>query len=187
MVAMEQKLSAFETVGGWISTLLLGKTKELIVRIDERVFALSKSVDRLENSAGNLEKSMGELRIAVAAHDVKIEALQLHTGYGVAHSPTVPSARGVKLLHDSGFDRAYPSLRRELFALMDGFGVKTLYDYERGAMMALDQSRNDSRLDGVKNYALNNPEEPPAFIFMVASWMIRDDYAAYKNKLAIKT
>ena len=38
---MDQNLSKLTKVGNWIATLLLGNTRELIIRIDERLILIN--------------------------------------------------------------------------------------------------------------------------------------------------
>lgn len=167
---MEDKLSKFEKVGGWISTLILGQTKEIIIRTDERVQNLAKTTDELK-------QSLDAFREALNSHGLDIKALQVHTKYGVSNSPTVPSELGKKLLADSGFDTQYPKIKEKLFALMDTMSLRILYDYEVGAFEALKKLQNDPAIDPLKDYSINHPDAPLDLIFKVASWVVRDDYA----------
>ena len=172
---MNDNLSIIEKIGGWISTLLLGKTKEIIIRTDERVQGLMKTTDKIRDI-------VDDFRVSITEHGSEIEALRIHTKYGISNSPTVPSERGNKLLEDSGFyDRVYPRLEKEIFALMDSEGLRTLYDYEKGAETALEKLQNNPAMDSLKEYAVNNPAVPLVIIFKIASWVIRDKYAEYKK------
>lgn len=173
---MNDKLSMVEKIGGWVSTILLGQTKDLIVRLDERVTGLMKATDELR-------KSTDSFRESIASHHSDIGALKVHTKYGVSNSPTVPSEQGEKLFEDSGFNKdVYPALEKEIFALMDSRGLRTLYDYEKGSEEVLAQLQNNPAMDCLKNHAINHPEEPLELIFKVASWVIRDKYAEYKKQ-----
>lgn len=169
---MAEKLSTIEKIGGWISTILLGKTKEIIIRTDERVQHLQRSMDEVK-------KSVDDFRASIAVHGANIEALQIHTKYGVNNSPTLPNEKGKRILRDSGFERVYPNIRNEIFSLMDGFGLRTLYDYEQGAVKAMEQLKNNPLFDPLKEHSVNNPSEALELVFTIASWVIRDDYAEY--------
>jgi len=171
---MNEKLSTIQKIGGWISTLLLGNTKEIIIRTDERVQGLMKATDELRQSVDNL-------RMSISDHGSDIKALKVHTRYGVSHSPTVPNDSGKKLLTDAGFFSQYPEIKNEIFALMDAMNLRTLYDYEHGAVEALEKLENHPAMDLLKDYAVNNPDQPLELIFKVASWVIRDEYAEYKK------
>ena len=167
---MTDKLTVIEKIGGFVSTILLGKTKEIIIRTDEKVNGLIKSTDELK-------QDFNSLRDSIQTCGLDIKALQVHTKYGISNSPTVPSPEGKKLLADSGFLNQYPNIKDKLFSLMDEMKLRTLYDYEVGAFNALKAMQNDPAIDPLKDYAVNNPDETLDLIFKVASWVIRDDYA----------
>ncbi len=176
---MNEKLSTIEKIGGWVSTLLLGKTKEIIVRTDERVQHLAKSMDEVK-------KCIDDFRTSIATHGANISALQIHTKYGVNDSPTLPNEKGKKLLQDSGFNGVYSNMKNQIFSLMDSSDVRTLYDYEKGAEKALEQLKNNPSMDSLKEYAVNHPDESLELIFKIASWIIRDDYAEHKNSVNVR-
>jgi hypothetical protein len=167
---MEHKITLAKTIGNFVSSLLLGETKEIIIRMDERL----KSV---EATVFEVRSDIRDINARLSAYGLDITGLKVHTKYGMVHSPIVPSGVGKKLLEDSGFVKAYPLLRPKIFALMNARRLRTLYDYERGAERALRELQNDPLIDCLKEYAVNHPEEPLELIFRVASWVIRDDYA----------
>ena len=101
--------------------------------------------------------------------------------YGQINSPVRPNLKGEGLLARSGFYEQYPKLKSELFRAMQRMGPRTLYDYERTARRALRQLQDEPVFDPLKDYAVNHPEEPLSLIFTVASWIIRDEYARYKE------
>ena len=102
--------------------------------------------------------------------------------YGQANSPAVPNIKGAKLLRDAQFMEQYPKFRDDLFVAMDNMGLRTLYDYERGAKRALRQLQDDLRFDPIKEYSVGHPNDPLSVIFAVAAWMIRDDYRTYREE-----
>lgn len=167
---MNEKLSTIETIGGWLSTLLLGKTKEIIVRMDEKISNLTGAISELKGDVKELKNAMAEVRADIAG-------LKVHTKYGTANSPMMPSEIGKKLLEECGFYETYPSLRPKLFARMEIKRMRTLYDYEKGAEMALQELEGDPLMDRLKEYAVSHPEESLGLIFKIASWMVRDDFA----------
>ncbi len=167
---MDKKISIAEKIGDLVSTLLFGKTKELIVRTDERLSALIVTVSELKTEFKILNNT-------VTKHGEDIAGLKVHTRFGASHSPTVPNEAGIKLLKISGFDNAYPKLKPKIFAFIDVKRPRTLYDYEKDAQAALESLKDDPLMDCLKNHAVNHPDEPLELIFEVASWVIRDDYA----------
>jgi hypothetical protein len=136
---------------------------------------------RVETLVESVKKSVETMQNSLSGHGDDITALKIHTRYGISHSPTVPNQKGKELLSKSGFQEQYPKLQPKLFSLMDTMNLRTLYDYEKGAMEALDKLKNSPEMDSLKDYAVNNPAEPLELIFKVASWVIRDDYNQHKT------
>ena len=167
---MENKLTTVQKIGGLISTLVLGQTKEIIIRTDERVQNIMKATDELK-------QALDDFRLSLNSHGLDIKALQVHTKYGISNSPTVPGPQGNQLLTEAGFYTQYPKFKEKLFALMDTMNLRTLYDSEVGAFDALKKLQNDPAMDPLKDYAVNHPDESLDLIFKVASWLIRDEYA----------
>jgi hypothetical protein len=166
---MDEKITLAKRVGGFVSTILLGETKELIIRIDERVKNLTGDVSELKSNVQDIQKTLTQ-------HESDISALKAHAQYGVAHSPTIPNERGEKLLKDSGFYLIYPVLKPKIFRWMEAWHLPTLYNYEKNAIAALFALRDDPLVDCLKEYAVNHPDESLDLIFHVASWVIRDDF-----------
>jgi hypothetical protein len=178
---MNQNLSTLTKIGNWIATLLLGNTREIIIRIDERLNNLIVEVAefKVEVRADFKEiretlKDHGEF---LREHGENIAALKAHTGYNIRNSPSVPSEKGRRLLEDSGFNEIYPLLRQRIFALIKEKEPKTLYDCEKEAERALRSLRDDPLVYQLKDYVVEHSEEPLVLIFEIASWVVRDDYA----------
>jgi hypothetical protein len=185
---MDQNLSKLTKVGNWIAALLLGNTRELIIRIDERLsgFIVEMTEFKVETKAELKEiesvlKGNGELLAVhttmLSSHTEAIVGIKTNTMYQVRNSPTAPSEKGKKLLKDSGFDEVYPIIRQKIFKRMESNRLRTLYDYEKEAEFAIGSFRNDPIMDRVKDYVVNHEDEPLTLIFQIASWVVRDDYA----------
>lgn len=101
--------------------------------------------------------------------------------YGIENSPMKPNDEGKRLLRESGFDELYPKIKNKIFLRLDGMRTRTLYDAEENVKVALEELSGDPLFDDVKNYVVNHHAEPLKTIFMVSSWVIRDDYAKEKN------
>lgn len=174
MTNITDGLSFTKKVGNFVSNILLGETKELIIRTDERVSSLKYSV-------GDLKVSMTNLTVALNTHGLDIRALQVHTKFGINNSPTIPNGLGQKVLSDSKFSAQYPELKTKVFILMDAMNLRTLYDYEEGAFKALKQLERDPVMDPIKDYSVNHPDSPLDLVFKIGSWVLRDDYAKFKK------
>jgi len=148
------------------------------------VKGIGESVKKIESKVDKIESELDGVRDVLAEHKADITGLKVHTQYGVSNSPTIPSPEGKRVLRESGFNRQYPLLQEKILALMDKRKPRTLYDYEHGAFEALGELRNDPLMDPLKDYAVNHPGESLDIIFRIASWIVRDDYARYKDELA---
>ena len=143
--------------------------------------SLKSSVKHIADSVKRIDTNITDMTKSMTDHESAITGLKVHTKYGVTNSPVQPSDEGKRLLEVSGFDTQYPMLKDKIFAAMDAAKLRTLYDYEAGAYDALKELKDDPAMDPLKDYAVNNPQEPLELIFKVASWVIRDDYNDFKN------
>lgn len=172
---MTDKIEITKKIGNFVSNILLGETKEKIIRTDEGIKRIDENIKDIKGDC----RSIWEI---LSKHGENIRGLMVHTKYGFSNSPTVPNELGKKLLEDSGFDETYLKIKNEIFALMDSYNLRTLYDYEKGSEKALEQLKNSPSMDKIKNHSVNNPSEPLELIFKIASWVIRDDYDKYKKE-----
>jgi hypothetical protein len=198
---MDQNLSKLTKVGNWIATLLLGNTRELIIRTDER---LSNFIVEMREFKVETKEEFREIRgilkehsnilfshtemlrehskeIAGIKEDVRelkmdMSALKVYVGYNIRNSPNVPSEKGKKLLKESGFDEIYPQMRQRVFALVEKKHPETLYDYEKEAEKALRSLVDDPLVYRLKDYVIEHEDQPLVLIFEIASWVVRDDY-----------
>lgn len=147
-----------------------------------------QSLDDMGGNISDLKIEIAEIKVdckniwqIISRHGEDICSLKTKI-YGSPGSPMKPNENGKKLLEDSGFYKIYPELKDELFALMDSYQPRTLYDYEKIAEKVLSKFQNNPLMDPLKEYVVNNQNESLELIFRVAAWVIRDDYAEYKSK-----
>ena len=76
---MEEKLTLTKKIGNFISNLLLGDTKETIIRTDEKVKGIGESVAEIKTEIKGLGRSL-------SAHGSDIQGLKVHTKYGITNS-----------------------------------------------------------------------------------------------------
>ncbi|MFH1078381.1 MAG: hypothetical protein V1745_03855 [Patescibacteria group bacterium] len=134
----------------------------------------SEISESIEKSLGPFRDEMRVFSDRICNHDQEIG--ELRGKYGQSHSPMKPNEMGTRLLEDSSFNLLYPKVKDRIFKTLDGMGTRTEYDAEKNARVALKQFENDPVMDDVKEYVVNHPEEPLELIYMVASWVIREDY-----------
>ena len=191
---MDQNLSRLTKVGNWIATLLLGNTRELIIRTDER---LSNFIVEMREFKTETKEEFRDIRGILKEHStmlvlhtemlrehgkdiaelkMDVSALKVCVGYNIRHSPNVPSEKGKKLLKESGFYEIYPQIKQRVFTLIEKKQPKTLYDYEKEAESALRSLRDDPLVYRLKDYVIEHEDQPLVLIFEIASWIVRDDY-----------
>ena len=68
-----QKLSITQQIGNFISTLLLGQTKEIIIRTDEGMKHLNKSVDAMKVRLDSVDTRLVKV-------ELKLENVQTRLG-----------------------------------------------------------------------------------------------------------
>lgn len=149
-----------------------------IVEPDRREFAKAKQeLTDLHNAAKELQMHLEKDVSFTPQHS--LEQKTIFESYGIHNSPMQPSKKGQKLLDDSGFTEVYPQIKEKVFQEMDKMNLRTAYDYEAGASRALILLSNEPFMDRLKDYVVNHPDDSLELIFGIASWVIRDDYAAY--------
>jgi len=171
-----ENLTWIQKVGNFVSNILLGQTKEIIIRTDQRVKGIEDTISELKISIKGVSD-------AINLHETSIAVMKTTLAhYGESHSPMKPNENGLRLLKESGFDKQYPLLEKDIFSIIDKTQPRTLYDYEIRARQALEELKDDPRIDPVKDYVVNNPSESLELVFGIASWVIRDKYALHRLK-----
>jgi len=143
---------------------------------------LEAGTKKIEKDLENIQNNLKDLSCGHVENKTSISALQVFTGYGVANSPVQPNEKGRQVLKDSGFNQVFEALKSEIFTKLDERKLRTLYDIEKESFNVLREFSNDPRIDLLKDYAVNHPEEPLDLIFLVGSWIVRDAYTQYQKK-----
>jgi len=131
-------------------------------------------LDTLDESFKKLQDSFDEDH----EHIILMKAKVL----GVSNSPYQPNEVGRKLLEDSGWINIYPIIKKEVLDKIEKEKPKTLYDVERLAFRVLSSFKNDDRFIPFKTYIVNHPEHSLDSIFLVGSWIVRDDFKGERNE-----
>lgn len=121
---MNEKLSMLDKVGGWFSTILLGKTKEIIIRTDERVLGLMKTL------ADELKPDLKDVRERFSSVETQVRTLW-QDRFSAAHSPRQLNTRGKKILGESGIKEIVDEKKETLTKLVQDRKPTTAYDAER--------------------------------------------------------
>ncbi len=123
---MDQNLSRLTKIGNWIATLLLGNTRELIARIDERTILMQKDLEGLK---GDLK----DVRSKVDDMSPKLDILWKDK-LASAHSRRRLNAYGEKVLKESGIKEIIDEKKKELFGLIKAKEAKNIYDAEENIL-----------------------------------------------------
>ncbi|MCK5122877.1 MAG: hypothetical protein KAQ87_01900 [Candidatus Pacebacteria bacterium] len=169
-------IEKIKKIGNILSNLLLGETKEIIIRTDETVKITRDDIVEIKSDCKKIWECVHD-------HDKDIGLLKRSSFFGNPGSPMIINKEGKELLIDCGFYRIYPELQEKIFKLMDTWKLRTLYDYETEAKTALKELENDPLIDPLKEYVVSHPMKITLeMIFTVASWIIRDDYDRYRKE-----
>ena|SRR3989344_3038527 len=109
-------LEKMKTVGNWLSAILLGNTRELIARIDERTERMVKDLD--------------EMRPKLWDMSPKVDALWKDK-LAPASSPRQLNEQGTIILAQSGIKEIVDEKKEQLTLLVKQLNPKTAYDAEQ--------------------------------------------------------
>ncbi len=125
-------------IGNWISAILLGDTRELIARIDERTIHMQEDIKDLKNKVYN---------------DISPK-LDILWDDRVApnHSPRQLNAKGIAILNGSGIKEVVDAKRVELLALVRERKPQNAYDAERAILDVVKElpAREPAIIDSLK-------------------------------------
>jgi len=118
-LSMNEKINKLKKVGNWLSAILLGNTRELIARIDERTEHILKDLD--------------EIRPKVNDMSPKVDILWKDK-VAPAHSPRRLNDYGITILNNSGIKEVIEEKRDILLNLVRKESVKNAYDAEQAIL-----------------------------------------------------
>ena len=156
---MDQNLSRFTKIGNWIATLLLGNTRELIARIDERTMLMQGDIK-------NLKVDLKDVRGKVDDMSPKLDILWKDK-LASAHSRRRLNAYGEKVLKESGVKEIIDEKKKELFILIKARGAKNIYDAEQDILSVVKQlpERYPDIVDKLKTGAFNTGADLDIVLF----------------------
>ena len=141
---MNEKIGFVKTIGNFISNILLGQTKEIIVRTDQRVQGLEETVK-------SITTDLKDVRERFATFEGKSANLFDQ------HSPISLTTKGNKILNESGLKK-YIDSDKELLIAACGKDrkMKTPYDVQQSAFDFFDEYQFSEEIDNrLKTYAFN--------------------------------
>jgi hypothetical protein len=150
---MTNNLERAKKIGNWISAILLGDTRELIARIDERTIRMEKDLD--------------EMRPMVWKMYPKVEALWRDRG-APSNSPRQLNERGTAILEQSRIKHIVEEKRGQLLALVKATNPTNAYDAEQAVFKVMNdlQTHFPEVEDKLKDGAFKAGEDIPMLLFV---------------------
>jgi hypothetical protein len=76
---MQEKMTLVKNVGNFVSGILLGETKETIIRMDEKIKGISSAITEIKVDIKDIKSSL-------RTHELDIVGLKAHAKYGGTNS-----------------------------------------------------------------------------------------------------
>jgi hypothetical protein len=129
-------------VGNWVSAILLGNTRELIARIDERTMMMQKSLEDIKPKVDDMYPKVDILWKDKVAP---------------AHSPRKLNEYGQKILKESSIKEIIDEKKATLLELVKAKGVTNAYDAEQAVLLVVKElpAHCPDVVDRLKNGAFN--------------------------------
>lgn len=178
---MDQKLSTFAKIGNWIATLLLGNTRELIARIDERTIYMQADIATLKTDMKDVRSKMDEIypivkEIYPMVMEMypKVEILWKNQA-APAHSRRSFNAYGKKILRESGIKEIIDEKKDEFFTMVKAKGATNAYDAEQDILLAVKDvlGKSPDIIEKLKPGAFNTGADLD-MVFLVGGIYLRD-------------
>ena len=132
----------FQKIGDVISTLLLGRLKELIIRTDEKVKRIDKDFDDLKKDIKSIDRRVG-----------RIEG-KLGLGPIAGDSPLHLTEIGKKILNESGIKKLVDKKKEELLNELKKKNFTHPYDIQEWCFKKFDELSEKPELQELfKDYA----------------------------------
>jgi len=167
-------LETVKKVGNWLSAILLGDTRELIARIDERTGHMQKDLDVMRQELGDVQNGLGDVRSRVVEMSTRLDVLWKDR-FAIAHSPRQLNERGNTVLNESGIKEIIYEKKDVLAALVKEKRPTNPYDAEQAILAVVNdlQERNPEVTDRLKDGAFRVGADIPTLLF-VGGIFLRD-------------
>jgi hypothetical protein len=187
-LTMDQNLSSLTKIGNWIATLLLGNTRELIARIDERTIHMQKDIDNIRVDLKDTKSKVGVLSARVETLSVKVDVMSSRMDVmsakvddmfpkmeilwmdksAPAHSRRKLNEYGENVLNGSGIKEIIDERKGQLFDLIKEKGSKNIYDAEEDVLSVVKQLtvRCPEIVDQLKTGAFNTGADLDTVLFV---------------------
>jgi len=159
-LTMDQNLSSLTKIGNWIATLLLGNTRELIARIDERTIHMQKDIDNIRVDLKDTKSKVGVLSARVETLSVKVDGVSSRMDVMSSRMDVMSSRMDVM---SAKVDDMFPKMeilwmdksapahsRRKLNEygenVLNGSGIKEIIDERKGQLFDLIKEKGSKNI-----------------------------------------
>ena len=118
-MGVSESVGFAKKVGNFVSNILLGETKEMIIRTDERIKGMVQEVSKIS-----------EIDKRVVATETRIKFLQVDS-YAPVSSPRKLNEGGLRVLSESGIKDLIDNLKSEVLQVVQSKNITTAYDAEK--------------------------------------------------------
>lgn len=181
---MQEEIGIVKTIGNFVSNLLLGQTKEVIIRTDEKVGRIEKDVEKITENMGEVKGATDSLHYAAKEMQDLIERrakewspshrLPQKPNLSYARSPITLNETGKKLLKKSGMDALVDSHINDLLPILESKNLPTAFDVQNSASSVIRDylSANPKEEELVKDFLFNNPKFEGISVDMTDMWFV---------------
>lgn len=127
-----EKFPSIKSIGDFVSNILLGSTKEIIVRTDERVQTLLKTFTE------KIEPDLKNVRERFAVVEDRVETIW-QDKFAPAHSPRQLNEIGRKILDESGIKGILENKKDKLLEVVRSQNPNNPYDAEQAILLAVSE------------------------------------------------
>lgn len=133
---MGKTFSFVSGIGNCLSALLLGNTREMIARIDERTNIMREDIKTIKQDCLNFRDKISSVEIRISSVEMKFGTL-IGESVAIAHSPRKLTERGEKILSESGIKEFAEQYLEEIIKEVKSENYQNPYDAELGIFMTI--------------------------------------------------
>jgi len=172
MENVDKTIGIIKRVGNFCSNLLLGDTKEIIIRTDERVSNLNEKMGNLNKTLDNVKHNVQ----AVSNFLINNPEMDFDGSLIKTYSPAQLTELGEKYLENIKFVEVFNSNKNDFFESIDVENPKTKYDVENASIKSVHILFHKEYFEPIKKFLYNKPTEKFQTIAHIAGIHIRDKY-----------
>lgn len=181
--AVTLHLSLLDRIGNVVSTLLLGETKERIVRIEERTLHLQKDMDEIKPKVNEMYPKVLEMFPKFMEMYPKVNVLWSQAT-SQHRSPLQPNEQGRYIMTKSRVNDLIDDRAKDLLKAIEDIKPTTAYDAQEAAKKVANTLKADPALvRTLKDAAYQAGTDIDSMLF-VGSLHLRDLYLARHPELA---